>query len=85
MLWYCIIVHFFCCVNNYLKYSGIGFQIIGAALLGILLGRAIDNWLEMKQAIFTAILTSLFTAAGIWISLRSFLKDFDKSNKKDRQ
>ena len=61
-------------VNNYLKYSSMGFQMVGALLVGILIGRWLDRMLETPKPYFTATLALVFTSASIYLVLRDFLK-----------
>lgn len=60
-------------INNYLKYSGMAFQMVGTMLLGVLMGKWLDRKLETPQPYFTAIFALLFTVAAIYLVLRDFL------------
>lgn len=60
--------------NNALRYSGVGFQIVGTAVLGFFLGVKIDGWLHTKKPYFTALLAILFTLAGLYLGLREFIQ-----------
>lgn len=61
-------------VNNYLKYSGMAFQMVGALLVGVFLGRWLDRKLDTPQPYFTALLALVFTGVSIYVALRDFLK-----------
>ena len=61
-------------VNNYLKYSGIGFQIVGIAVAGFFLGQQIDKWTHNSKPYFTALLAFLFLAAGMYTTFKNLLK-----------
>lgn len=60
-------------VNNYLKYSGMAFQMVGTMLVGIFIGRWLDRKLDTPQPYFTALLALVFTSAAIYLVLRDFL------------
>lgn len=60
-------------VNNYLKYSGMAFQMVGTMLIGILVGKWLDRKLETPQPYFTALFALVFTGAAIYLVLRDFL------------
>lgn len=60
-------------VSNYLKYSGMAFQMVGTMLVGIFLGRWLDQKLQNPQPYFTALFALLFTGAAIYVVLRDFL------------
>lgn len=49
--------------NAYLKYSGMAFQIIAYLLVGIFLGKKLDQYFNMDQPLFTALLSVVFLAA----------------------
>lgn len=51
-------------VNNaYLKYSGMAFQIIAYLVVGIFLGKKLDQYFQTKDPIFTALLATVFLGA----------------------
>lgn len=60
-------------VNNYLKYSGMAFQMVGTMLVGIFIGRWLDHKLATPQPYFTALFALVFTGAAIYLTLRDFL------------
>lgn len=60
--------------NDYLRYSGLGFQIAGSILLGVLLGYYLDKWLNTKPyLLLTCSVTFLF--AGMYLAFRDLLKN----------
>lgn len=61
-------------VNNYLKYSGIGFQIAGGIGAGALLGWFIDKKMENEAPIFTALLSILFLFASMYLAFKDLIK-----------
>ena len=60
--------------NNALKYSGVGFQIVGTAIIGFFLGYKIDGWRHLQKPYFTALLAVVFTFLGLYIGLREFFQ-----------
>jgi F0F1-type ATP synthase assembly protein I len=61
-------------VNNYLKYSGLGFQIAGTVAAGVFIGYELDKWLHTSKPYFTAIVSIAFVFLGLYIGLKDFLK-----------
>lgn len=57
----------------YLKYSGMGFQMIATILIGVLLGVFLDNKFN-TQSIFTAICSLLFVVLSLYVVLKEFIK-----------
>lgn len=57
----------------YLKYSGIGFQMIATILLGVLIGMFLDNKFETDN-IFTAIFSLIFVVIALYVVLKDFIK-----------
>ena len=60
-------------VNNYLKYSGMAFQMVGTMLIGIFIGKWLDRKLDTSQPYFTALLALIFTGASVYLVLCDFL------------
>ncbi len=63
--------------NNYLKYSGLAFQMIG--IIGIFTFGGL--WLDKKLSWKFPIFTILLTITGVALSIYSGLKDFIKTKK----
>ena len=61
-------------VNQYVRYSGLGFQMLAAVLIGVWLGVKTDHWLGMKYPVFTIIFIILSITASILILIRSLPK-----------
>ncbi len=63
--------------QNYLKYSGMAFQLGAVILCGTLIGKYIDQQLEADKPYFTLLLALL----GVVVGLYSVLKDFIRPGK----
>lgn len=63
-------------VNPYLKYSGMGFQLIAALCLGAWLGDWLDKKIENQTPYFTIALLLLFLA-GV---LTSIIRDLSRED-----
>jgi predicted membrane channel-forming protein YqfA (hemolysin III family) len=61
-------------LNEYVKYSGLAFQMAALLLLGYWAGGKIDQWLGLHFPIFTVSLMVLFMV----ISLYSLIKSLPK-------
>lgn len=59
--------------NKYLKYTSIGFQMLGTILLGVLLGLFLDNKLGTEK-IFTAIFSLVFVVISLYLVLKEFIQ-----------
>lgn len=62
-------------VNNYLKYSGLGFQIAGTIAVGVLIGYELDKWLKTSGPYFTLGFSLLFLVVGFYVGFKGILKD----------
>ena len=61
--------------NSAFKYSGMAFQILACVLLGFWGGTKLDIFLGLKKIpIFTLVLGLLGVVAGIYLSIKDFLK-----------
>jgi len=61
--------------NSALKYSGMAFQILAAILLGFFGGMKLDEYLGFKKVpVFTLVLGLLGVVAGVYLSIKDFLK-----------
>lgn len=61
-------------LQNALRYSGIGFQIMATFALGVFLGLKTDTWLKTEKPWFTLLFSLVFAAAGLYLGLRDFFK-----------
>ncbi len=64
--------------DNYLKYSNILFQLFAAIFLGVWGGIKLDAWLHTAPWL-TVILSLFGVAAGMYLSLKDFIKPKKKS------
>lgn len=62
-------------INDYVKYSGLSFQMIALILLGFWLGRKIDGWLELSTPVFTIVLILVFLSLSFYSLIKSLPKD----------
>ena len=61
-------------LNDYARYSGIAFQMIGIILLTTFGGIKLDKITGWKTPVFTIVLSLLGVFAGIYIAIKDFLK-----------
>ncbi|HLP19087.1 MAG TPA: AtpZ/AtpI family protein [Chitinophagales bacterium] len=61
-------------VNNYLKYSGIGFQIAGVIGVGVAIGYGLDKWLHTPGPYFTAGFALIFIVLAMYVAFKDFLR-----------
>lgn len=60
-------------VNNALKYTSLGFQMLITIGISVFLGIKLDQWLHTHQ-IFTIILSLVGVVAGIYLAIKDFIK-----------
>jgi ATP synthase protein I len=60
--------------NNYLKYSGIAFQMIATILLGAWAGIALDDHFKVESHMFTVVLMLVSVIASMYLVIRSLMK-----------
>lgn len=61
-------------LNNYARYSGIAIQMLVIILAGVYGGKKLDEWLNTKKPVFTAI----FSLLAVVISIYMVIKDISK-------
>lgn len=57
-------------LNDYVKYSGIGFQMLGIILIGVFVGRKLDEWIGTKFPLFTLIFTLGSVGLAMFVVIR---------------
>jgi F0F1-type ATP synthase assembly protein I len=60
--------------NDYLRYSGLGFQIAGIVAVGVFIGYELDKWLKTPKPYFTAFVSLAFVFLALYVGLKDFLK-----------
>jgi len=58
-------------LNDFARYSNMGFQMLAIILIGVFAGYKLDQWLVMKFKLFTI----LFTIFSVFIALYHAIKD----------
>jgi F0F1-type ATP synthase assembly protein I len=61
--------------RKYLKYSSLGFEMMGFMLVGFFIGQALDNYFNTSKAYFTAGLIILFLAGAFYRLIKQLEKD----------
>ena len=61
-------------INEYLKYTGLGFEILACILIFVAGGYALDRWLETEKPWFTLGLSLLGCAAAIYLMIKQLGK-----------
>ena len=61
-------------LNNYAKYSSLGFQMVAIILIGVFGGLKLDKYLAWKIPIFTVVFSLLSVALAIYYAIKDFLK-----------
>ena len=62
-------------INEYVKYSGLAFQMAALILLGYWLGSKIDEWLNLSFPAFTIGLILAFLFTSFYSLIKSLPKD----------
>ncbi|MCW5908211.1 MAG: AtpZ/AtpI family protein [Chitinophagales bacterium] len=60
--------------NNAMRYSAIGFQIMGIFALGVFIGYKVDKWLKTDKPYFMLLFALVFAFAGLYLGLKDFLR-----------
>lgn len=60
--------------NNYMKYAGMGAQMIVTIGLGVFAGVKLDQWLKWKFPVFTVVLSLFSVFAAIYLAVKDLLK-----------
>ncbi len=62
-------------LNNYVKYSGLGFQMMATLGIAVWGGIKLDDWLELKFPAFTVALPCIALIGSLIIFIRSLPKE----------
>lgn len=57
------------------KYGGLAFQLLGACLAGVFLGRWLDARMHLERPLWAVSLTVLFMVASLYVVFRQLLKE----------
>lgn len=60
--------------KEYLRYSGLGFQMITIIVVGIFLGIGLDKWLGTEKPYFSAGCSVLFVLLALYFMIREIIK-----------
>ncbi|MFZ2898196.1 MAG: AtpZ/AtpI family protein [Saprospiraceae bacterium] len=60
-------------VDQYLKYSGMAFQLAAVLAAGVWAGTRIDRYFQTERPYFTAVLALLSLFAGLYLSLKDLI------------
>lgn len=60
--------------NEYIRYSGIAFQMIAIILIGVFGGLKLDKLLSLKFPVFTLLLITLALILAIYTAIKDFIK-----------
>lgn len=52
--------------NDYVRYSGMAFQLLTLIFIGVWLGGKLDAWQENEKPIWTAVLSLVFVCLGMY-------------------
>lgn len=62
-------------IKSVAKYSGLAFQLLGACLAGVFIGRWIDDRLHLEKPAWAVFLTIFFMIAALYGIYRQLLRD----------
>ncbi|MEZ4918920.1 MAG: AtpZ/AtpI family protein [Saprospiraceae bacterium] len=58
-----------------LRYSGMAFQLLGACLVGVFIGKKLDAHFQLEKPLWAVLLTILFMVASLVSIFRQLLRD----------
>ena len=62
-------------IKSVAKYGGMAFQLLGACLAGVFLGRWLDGYFQLEKATFAVFLTIFFMLGALYALYRQLLRD----------
>jgi ATP synthase protein I len=57
-------------LKDYARYSGMGFQMLGTILAGVLIGRKLDQWLKTAYPVFTLVFVLASVGLAMYVVIR---------------
>jgi len=63
-------------LNNYIKYSGLAFQMTAIIVIFVFIGKFADQYFDNKKPVLTAV----FSVFGVFLSIYNLIRDVKKSN-----
>ena len=60
--------------NNFMKYSGMAFQMGAIIFLGVWGGTKLDEYFQFKNPLFTLFAALFSVSTAIYLSIKDFLK-----------
>ncbi|HKJ44161.1 MAG TPA: AtpZ/AtpI family protein [Sunxiuqinia sp.] len=61
-------------LDNFIRYSGLAFEMIAIMAIGVYAGHKIDEWLDLSFPAFTLGLMILSVVGAIYHAIKNFLK-----------
>ncbi len=65
-------------VNNFIKYTNIGFEMLAVILLGVFGGQKLDEVFGMDKPVCTVVVSLFAVFAAIYLAIKDFIKFKDK-------
>ena len=62
-------------IKSVAKYGGMAFQLLGACLAGVFVGRWIDAWMQLERPTWAVFLTIFFMLGALYSLYRQLLRD----------
>lgn len=62
-------------LNNFIRYSSMGFQMVAIMVIGVIGGMKLDNWIvNIEFPVFTVALSILSVIFATYYSIKDFIK-----------
>ena len=61
-------------IKDWAKYSGLAFQLLGACLAGVFIGRWLDAKMQLERPLWAVFLTVLFMVAALYSLYRQLTR-----------
>ena len=61
-------------VNNFIKYTNIGIQMLAVILIGVLGGQKLDEYFGNEKQVCTIVLSLFAVFAAIYLAIKDFIK-----------